>query len=136
MGTKYATGKVAIAICDRCGFKYQYKKLRKLTVKTKQVDLKVCPSCYEPDHPQYKIGMFPVHDFQALREPRTDSSYDQAGLNGLHIGNISAGVPTGGSRDIQWGWNPVGGASSYDTTLTPNNLISKASVGLVSVETI
>ena len=40
---------------------------------------------------------------------------------------------TGESRDIQWGWNPVGGASSYDSGVTPNYLVTTASLGTVSV---
>jgi len=43
------------------------------------------------------------------------------------------GYPGGGSRDLQWGWNPIGGASSFDAVLTPNYLQTKASVGTVTV---
>jgi len=42
---------------------------------------------------------------------------------------------TGGSRDIQWGWNPVGGSRAYDDLLTPNYLALSAQVGTVSVTT-
>ena len=34
----------------------------------------VCPSCWEPDQPQNQLGMYPVDDPQALRNPRTDNS--------------------------------------------------------------
>ena len=43
------------------------------------------------------------------------------------------GYPTGGSRDIQWGWNPVGGSSYFDADLTPNYLVGTTSVGTVTV---
>ena len=45
------------------------------------------------------------------------------------------GVPLGGSRIIQWGWNPVGGASESDAGLTPNDLAPSMYVGTVTVTT-
>ena len=74
MGNKFASGKKALAECDRCGFRYLLKDLKKLTIKTKQVNLKVCKSCWEADHPQLLLGLYPVSDPQAIREPRTDSA--------------------------------------------------------------
>ena len=101
-GPKYASGKYAIAECDRCAGRYMLKELRKLTIKTKQVSIKVCPECWEPDQPQLQLGMYPVDDPQALRNPRPDRSYVASGL--LADGNLGEG-----SRVFQWGWNPVGG---------------------------
>jgi len=73
--------------------------------------------------------MFPVDDPQAVREPRSDSnSYYQSGWN---VDN----VPSGGSRMIQWGWAPVGGARSFDDALTPNNLVAAGFVGTVTILT-
>jgi len=45
----------------------------------------------------------------------------------------TAGNLTGGSRNIQWGWRPVGGASSFDAYLTPNYLVATTFVGTVTV---
>jgi hypothetical protein len=45
----------------------------------------------------------------------------------------SQGTPTGGSRDIQWGWYPIGGAGGFDAVLTPNYLVGTTSVGTVTV---
>jgi hypothetical protein len=45
------------------------------------------------------------------------------------------GTPQGGSRIFQWGWNPVGGASSFDAALTPNNLNLVVQLGTVTVAT-
>ena len=92
MATKYASGKWAIAECDRCGQRYKLKELRKLTIKTKLVSIKVCPECWEPDQPQLQLGMYPVDDPQALRNPRPDVSYWQSGLTGLQI-DTQGGVP-------------------------------------------
>ena len=139
-GPKYASGKNSIAECDRCGQRYKLTQQRKLVIKTKQVSIKVCPECWDPDHPQLQLGMYPVYDPQAVREPRPDISYYQSGLNGLQIENTTGpsedqtGVPDGGSRVFQWGWNPVGGASGFDTALTPNYLVLQAQVGTVTVE--
>lgn len=141
MPNRFASGKFAIAECDRCGQRYKLKQLRKLVIKQKQVSIKVCPECWEPDQPQLSLGMYPVNDPQALREPRPDTSYYQSGLNGLQLTNNvgpsieDTGDPSGGSRVFQWGWNPVGGARGFDTGLTPNDLIAAGQVGIVTVTT-
>ena len=117
------------------------KELRKLTIKTKMVSIKVCPECWEPDQPQLQLGMYPVYDPQAVREPRPDVSYYQSGNSGLQTvttggTNVNAnGFPETGSRVFQWGWNPVGGARVYDTDLTPNDLVLNVEVGTVTIET-
>ena len=141
MPNRFASGKYSIAECDRCGQRYKLKELRKLTIKTKQVSIKVCPECWEEDQPQLQIGMYPVNDPQAVRDPRPDVSYYMSGETGLQI-NFTDGVavdgfgyPAGGSRDIQWGWNPVGGARGSDTGLTPNYLICIGQVGTVTITT-
>jgi hypothetical protein len=126
MGNRFASGKNSIAICDRCGFRFKLTVLRKEVIKTKTYNLLVCDECWDPDHPQLQLGMYPVDDPQAVRNPRNDTTYVTAGVN-------NSGNPTGGSRDIQWGWAPVGGASAFDTTLTPNYLVSRANVGTVTI---
>ena len=134
MPSKYSSGKHSIAECDRCGFRYKLKELRKLTIKTKQVSIKVCQNCWEPDQPQLSLGLYPVNDPQAVREPRPDISYRQAGYTGLQLtDNTDFGEPSGGSRVFQWGWAPVGGASSNDVGLTPNALTSRGAIGTVTI---
>ena len=143
MATKYSSGKHAIAECDRCGQRYKLTQLKKLTIKTKMVSIKVCPECWEPDQPQLQLGMYPVNDPQAVREPRPDVSYEVSGTTGLQtnpqdptVTNLdSYGYSQDGSRQIQWGWNPVGGASLFDTVLTPNNLIPVVLIGTVTIVT-
>jgi hypothetical protein len=134
MGNRFASGQNSIAECDRCGFRYKLKELKKLTIKTKLVSIKVCPTCWEPDQPQLQLGMYPVDDPQAVREPRPDTSYRQAGYTGLQLTlNTDFGDPSGGSRIIQWGWRPVGGSSANDAGLTPNYLTSAGVVGSVTI---
>jgi len=139
MGNRFASGKNSIAICDRCGFQFKLTALRKEVIKTKVYNLLVCDECWDPDQPQLQLGMYPVDDPQAVREPRRDSTYYTAGTNGLQTVDSNSNAPdaagyvTIGSRDIQWGWYPVGGSSTFDAPLTPNNLVATAYVGTVTV---
>jgi hypothetical protein len=142
MPTNYASAKNSIAQCDRCGFRYKLKELKRLVIKTKNVNILVCPECFEPDQPQLQLGMYPVNDPQAVRNPRPDSpSYYQSGLDGLQVeagtgvSPLQTGVPLMGSRIIQWNWNPVGGSRANDAGLTPNDLVAQGNVGLVTVTT-
>ena len=139
MPNKFASGKYAIAECDRCAQRYKLKELRIQILKTKPYQVKVCKTCWDPDQPQLSLGLYPVNDPQAVREPRPDVSYQVSGQSGLQI-NITGEGPDGfgspelGSRDIQWGWNPVGGSRGPDAGLTPNDLVQQVIVGTVTVE--
>lgn len=116
MGGRFASGKWAIAMCDRCGFQFELKRLRTLVIKTKNVNLLVCPECWEPDQPQLQLGMYPVDDPQALRNPRPDNTYQE-------------------SRDIQWGWNPVGLNDPLKLSGLVDNTKGQGQVGSVTVVT-
>lgn len=144
MGNKFASGKNAISECDRCGFRFKLKQLKRLIIKTKNVNILVCPTCWEPDQPQLQLGMYPVDDPQALRNPRPDTTYFQAGLTGLQeetqgeVPNenvLAFGTPSGGSRVIQWGWNPVGLNNPLGLSGLPNTLLGSGQVGAVTIET-
>jgi hypothetical protein len=128
MPNNFASGKYAIAECDRCGQRFKLKELRKQVLKTKIYNVKVCASCWDPDQPQLQLGMYPVNDPQAVREPRPDVSYAVSGL-------LVDGYPGEGSRVIQWGWNPVGGSRFFDDALTPNLLALGVQIGTVTVTT-
>jgi hypothetical protein len=136
---RFASGKWAISECDRCGFQYKLKELRQLVIKTKNVNLLVCPTCWEPDQPQLQLGMYPVDDPQALRNPRPDTTYAQAGFTGLQIesgsGELGTGGPSGGSRDIQWGWNPVGLYNPLQLSGLVNIMVAQGQIGTVTVTT-
>lgn len=116
MSNRFAAGKRAIAECDRCGFRYKLKELRTLIIKTKEVNLLVCPTCWEEDQPQLQLGMYQVDDPQALRNPRPDNSYEE-------------------SRDIQWGWAPVGLNDPLGLSGLENVLKAQGAVGTVTVTT-
>ena len=126
MPNRFASGKWAISQCDRCGFRYKLKELKQIVIKTKNVNILVCPTCWEPDQPQLQLGMYPVADPQAIRDPRPDTNtWYASGVN-------TAGYPSEGSRVFQWGWAPIGGAQGFATDLTPNNLIGRGVIGTVT----
>jgi len=141
MANRFASGKNAIAQCDRCDQRFKLKVLKREIIKTKNYELLVCPECWDPDQPQLQLGMYPVDDPQGLRNPRPDRSYVASGTTGLQIltGNSTSKQEQGfqgeGSRNIQWGWNPVGGASLNDAGLTPNYLALTVEIGTVIIST-
>lgn len=63
----YASGKFAIALCDRCGQRYKLNRLIK-----EWTGFKVCPECYEPKHPQLEPKRS-INEPQALYQPRPES---------------------------------------------------------------
>lgn len=141
MGNRFASGKYSIAQCDRCDQRFKLKQLKREVIKTKNFELLVCPECWDPDHPQLQLGMYPVDDPQGVRNPRPDRSYLVSGPNGLQTSTTGGatqsgyGSNEGGSRIFQWGWNPVGGSELFDAALTPNNLVLKVNLGTVTVAT-
>ena len=118
MAEKFASTKQAIALCDICGFEYKLHSLKNVFVKGRNTNIKACHSCWDPDHPQLRLGEFPVDDAQAIRDPRPDQS-------------LGAGGPDS-SLDIQWGWNPVGGGQD-PYNLTPNQLLATGKIGQVTI---
>lgn len=99
MPNKFSSGKLSIGHCDRCGFRFKLSKLKTLVIKTKEINIRVCPECWEKDHPQLKLGMFPVNDPQAVRNPRPDTSYPQSRsyIEPLYVGagmSFAVGVIT------------------------------------------
>jgi hypothetical protein len=121
MSNKYTTNKNAIADCDVCGFQFKLKKLKSLFVRKTKTNILACPECWNPDQPQNMQGMYPVEDPQAVRDPRPDQSFGEAGPYS--------------SRDIQWGWNPVGFSNPLDLPGIPDNLEGDGEVGTVTVTT-
>lgn len=128
MGNKFSSGKNAIAECDRCSFRFKLTELRSEVEKGNTINNLVCAECWSEDHPQLMLGSFPVDDPQGVQNPRPDRSYVSSGL-------LSTGYQGEGSRNIQWGWNPVGGARFFDSALTPNNLALSVIIGTVTVQT-
>lgn len=75
MGNRFASDKNALGVCDVCGFSnYKLRDLRTVMRKGWDTNIKACPTCWDPDHPQLKLGEFRVDDPQALRDPRPDNA--------------------------------------------------------------
>jgi len=116
MSNRFTSAKHTIADCDRCGFQYKLKELKNLYIRTKDTNIKVCKSCWEPDHPQNMQGMYPVEDPQAVRDPRPDT-------------NLVA------SRNYQYGWDPVGLNNPLQLEGLEDNLEATGAVGTITVTT-
>jgi|TARA_Y100000114_G_scaffold63369_1_gene58075 hypothetical protein len=69
----YAKGKKALGICDRCGFTYKLSELKYEIEDKVRNGLRVCTDCFDPDHPQLRVGELQTSDPQALFNPRVDS---------------------------------------------------------------
>jgi hypothetical protein len=110
----YASGKKALAICDRCGFRYRLHELKK-----EWNGLKTCPNCFETKHPQLEPHTSPS-DPQAIFEPRPDT--DKEVGQGFVISNndniISSSI-AGFRVDSALGDVTVGGVSSATPTPSP-----------------
>ena len=119
MSNKYTTNKNAIADCDVCGFQFKLRELKDLYVRQTNTHVKACKECWNPDQPQNMQGMYPVEDPQAVRDPRPDQSFNDNNVTG--------------SRDIQWGWEPVGGARPPANEFTPNDLVVTTVVADVTI---
>jgi len=76
MSASFAAGRIAVGLCDRCGWQYLLRELTDQTVDRKKTGLLVCGPCLDEDHPQYRLGETPVFDPQALRDPRPDKRTD------------------------------------------------------------
>lgn len=71
---RYASGKNALAICDRCGFQYKLHTLKNEFVNGRRSNVRVCETCWDVDHPQNKLGSFRIDDPRAIRDPRPDNA--------------------------------------------------------------
>ena len=89
MATRFASEKKAYGYCDRCAFRYDLKKLRTYVVFGKIINQRVCPECWDPDHPQNWVGVIGAqkvaNDPQALRNPRPDTNLNAS--RGLFANN-------------------------------------------------
>lgn len=106
MATQFASEKKAFGFCDRCGFRYDLKQLKTYMIMGKRINMRVCPTCWEPDHPQNWVGIIGAqkvsNDPQSLRNPRPDTNLDA-------------------SRGL-FGWNPV---DTQQITFTVNSVFVK-----------
>lgn len=88
-------GRKAKGVCDRCGFVYKLRELRHETVNERKTNLKVCETCWDEDHPQLRLGRYPVHDPQALRDPRPDTGKATSRAKIYPVTSVKARVQVG-----------------------------------------
>ena len=91
--TTFAQGKHAYGFCERCSFRYPLRELRAETFKNHNQNNRVCPECWDEDHPQDWIGTIKINDPQSLRRPAVDIGLED-----------SYGF---------FGWAPVGNPLNY-----------------------
>jgi hypothetical protein len=54
----------------------------------------VCPTCWDPDQPQYQLGKIPISEIEAVRNPRPD-----LGVDASRYGSFVGGVQIESVRD-------------------------------------
>ncbi|HQT82386.1 MAG TPA: hypothetical protein PLQ34_09480 [Ferrovaceae bacterium] len=119
MSTRFASARHAISQCDVCGQRYKLLDLKPVVIKTKVTNILACPECWDPDHPQLMIGMYPINDPIAVRNPRPDIS-------------LSYGDTPVTSLAVQWSWNPVGLAGDM-FGYVQNTLVGQGTVNSVTI---
>jgi len=88
-----ATGKHALGTCDRCGQVYKLNELRRETQNFTTLNNRICPECFDPDHPQYRVAKLRFWDEISVQDPRAQDGLDQ-GYNWRDLfGNVT--VPSG-----------------------------------------
>ena len=101
----FASGKKALAICDRCGFRYRLHQLKK-----EWNGLKVGPDEYEAKHPQLEPN-YPGPDPTALYEPRPDKRTEVSVENLLGLNPFLSTASSASITVIE----PSHGRSTSDT---------------------
>ncbi len=72
----FAAGKWALGICQRCGFRCALNDMKYETYNQVRTNFKVCPECFDPDHPQLPMNALPYKNLPeaiALFDPRPES---------------------------------------------------------------
>mgnify|MGYP003651311880 FL=1 len=99
----FASGKYALAICDRCGFQYKYTSLKK-----EWTGFRVCNECFEVKNPQLE-PVNHVADAQALQNPRPAvNAADVAGAGVVRTIDANQMMSTTG--------DPIGSEFSQDAS--------------------
>jgi len=100
MANAWASEHKAFGFCDRCAFRYPLMDLKYEVTNLVRNGYRVCPECFDPDHPQLQIGRYRSDDIQSLRDPRPDNS--QAASRRLYSWN-PVGHPTTGATRVRVG---------------------------------
>lgn len=60
-------------LCDRCDQRYPLHKLRWEYIIGKPTRVRVCPSCWDPSHPQLDTRNIQTNDKQSVPDSRSDA---------------------------------------------------------------
>ena len=112
----FARGKKALGICDRCGWSWKLSQLKTEIDDGTIVNNRVCPDCWDPDHPQNKAGEIDYSDPTGLRNPRPDivTGGDPNGV-GFEFTTTVEGWAAINSDTLVWN---TGGTISHDSTVS------------------
>jgi len=104
----FATGKHAYGFCERCAQRWPLGDLKAEQYKGADKRNRVCPDCWDEDHPQLFVGTFKIDDPQALQRPVPD--IDLSAVNSIPANVRPFGVGVGAST-----------ATSIASQFTPEN---------------
>ena len=74
----YAKATHALGICDKCGVRCKHSELKEERENGSLRGFLVCPSCWDPDHPQNFINRVDITDPQTIRNARPDTGLDSS----------------------------------------------------------
>ena len=122
---RFASGKKSFALCDRCGQRFPYNRIKPEIENRRPNGLRVCPPCFDKDHPQLQLGRVKVVDAQALRHPRPDRTEPES--NVIAFGQRYP--HTAGANNYTL--NSISMSSELTMTLVPV-ITRSASLGMIS----
>lgn len=119
MSSLYASGKHALGMCDICGTRCEYTRLKEVFRAGLATGLMACPQCWDKDHPQLWLGRIKVNDPQALRNARPDTGKDSSRALFDRVKTIAAPVQVLASpvTVVDDGPYPYHDGIIYDATL-------------------
>ena len=92
-----------LAVCDRCQVVVSYYSLRRELFDGHDQGIKVCPDCWDMDHPQLRVKYIFMKGQTVLDDPRTDNYHRTrgrytSGFNPCGTGNHNITMRWGQSR--------------------------------------
>lgn len=99
---KFASGKYAWGMCDRCGIRARLLSLRMESKMGRQINLRTCETCWDADHPQNFLPKFVQNDPQALRWARPDTGEEPSRILAPPGNWVNGQRPTQRELDERW----------------------------------
>lgn len=99
---KFASGKYAWGMCDVCGIRARLLSLRTESKLGRQINIRACETCWDPDHPQNFLPKFVQNDPQALRFARPDTGLESSRILAPAGNWVNGQRPTQQQLDERW----------------------------------